>query len=256
MRFGRRSLQARWLGTITGVATQERALALTFDDGPHPDTTPRLLDILERHGARATFFMIGQMAEQYPALVQRAAAAGHALGVHSWDHPSFPLISGQERRAQIRAGARALAPYGVRLFRPPYGHQTTASRLDAWRLGYQVVTWSAHASDWEAHDTRWYVDQLGPQLAPGRIVLLHDTLFQTIRPECADRGPVLAAVDELLGRWSSQYRFVTVPQLVRLGSPQRVIWKRQGDIGWLNGLQGTHSAPRQYPVTAGHGMES
>ena len=255
MRFGPRSLQARWLGTITGVVTQEHALALTFDDGPHPDTTPRLLDILERHGARATFFMLGQMAEKYPALVQRAAAAGHALAVHSWDHPSFPLISGRERRAQIRACARVLAPYASRLFRPPYGHQTLASRLDAWRLGYQVVTWSAAAADWEAHDSSWYVDKLAPQLGPGRIVLLHDTLFHTIRPEYADRGPVLAALDQLLGRWSSQYRFVTLPKLLQLGRPQRVIWERQGDVAWLNGLHGAFGRPRQYPIAAGHGAE-
>src|SRR5689334_2752026 len=76
------------LGSLIRVATREPAIALTFDDGPDPRETPRVLDILKRHGARGTFFMVGKSVEQYPEIVARAAAAGHALANHSWDHPS------------------------------------------------------------------------------------------------------------------------------------------------------------------------
>src|SRR5262245_56809812 len=77
------------LGSIVRVATHEPAIALTFDDGPHPEETPRVLEILERHGARGTFFMVGKSARRYPEVVARAAEGGHALANHSWDHPSF-----------------------------------------------------------------------------------------------------------------------------------------------------------------------
>jgi len=118
------------LGAITHVATPDPVAALTFDDGPNPKFTPCLLDILEKHKARATFFMLGENAQRYPQLVQRVARAGHAIGNHSWNHPEFPSITGRERRAQIRRCAKAIAPHGQRLFRPPYGYQNIASCID------------------------------------------------------------------------------------------------------------------------------
>ena len=132
-------------GSITGVSTQEPVAALTFDDGPHPESTPRLLEVLAKHRARATFFMVGEAAEKHRGLVRRVAEEGHAIGNHSWDHPSFPLMSGRERRRQIRACERALAPYGSRLFRPRYGHQHLASWLDTRRLGFDVAAWRVWA---------------------------------------------------------------------------------------------------------------
>jgi len=107
------------MGIITHVETQEEVAALTFDDGPHPEYTPRLLEILERLQARATFFMVGEAAQRHREIVRRVADAGHAIGNHSWDHPSFPQITGRERREQIRPCERAIAPYGERIFRPP-----------------------------------------------------------------------------------------------------------------------------------------
>src|SRR3990172_5069992 len=105
------AVMRRVLGTVTHVSTHASVVALTFDDGPHPEFTPRLLDILDKHQAQATFFMIGAAAQRYPDLVRRAAQAEHAIGNHSWDHPSFPLITGRERRAQMRACAQAITPY-------------------------------------------------------------------------------------------------------------------------------------------------
>ena len=81
-------------GTITGVTTRDPVAALTFDDGPHPEYTPLLLNILERYQARATFFMIGDAAQRHPDLVRQVAQGGHAIGNHSWDHPFFPSLSG------------------------------------------------------------------------------------------------------------------------------------------------------------------
>ena len=128
------------VGTITRVSTSKPVAALTFDDGPDPVFTPRLLAVLHKHQAKATFFMVGKAAERHPDIVKEVAVAGHAIGNHSWDHPSFPLISRRERWAQVRACEKAIAPYGQRLFRPPYGDQNLLSRLEASWLGYQVIT--------------------------------------------------------------------------------------------------------------------
>ncbi len=152
-------------------------VALTFDDGPDPVSTPRLLNVLAAHRARATFFMIGVRAAQHPELVKRVATEGHAIGNHSWDHPSFPLISSRERRAQIRACARAMAPYGRLLFRPPYGDQDLASWLDARRMGYRVVAWKVAAGDWVDRDGPSIADDVTTDLRRGSVVLFHDGLF-------------------------------------------------------------------------------
>ena len=143
-----RRVRESLLGGITHVTTEAPVAALTFDDGPHPDYTPRLLDLLARYNARATFFLLGKFAIQYPALVQCMAEAGHAIGNHSWDHASFPFLTGRQRRAQIRACAQAIAPYGQRLFRPPYMEQNLSSRLDMLWMRYEVILCDCDSGDW------------------------------------------------------------------------------------------------------------
>jgi len=113
------ALKRRVLGTITGVSTSHPVVALTFDDGPHPDFTPKILEILKRHQARATFFMLGKNAQKHPDIVNNVALGGHAIGNHSWDHPSFPLIGSRERRRQLSSCHHALAPNGGRKIRSP-----------------------------------------------------------------------------------------------------------------------------------------
>src|SRR3954467_9996653 len=120
------------LGRLIRVATREPAIAPTCDDGPDPQETPRVLDVLERHGARGTFFQVGKSVERYPEIVARTAAAGHALANHSWDPPSFRQIRGSYRRAQIRWCGEALAPHGgTRVFRPPVRGERPLPRAGA-----------------------------------------------------------------------------------------------------------------------------
>jgi len=177
------------LETLTHVFTEEPVVGLTFDDGPDPVNTPRLLDILAAHHARATFFMIGVRAQRHAKLVSRVAAEGHAIGNHSWDHPSFPMISQEERREQVRGCARAIAPYAGLLFRPPYGHQDLASWLDVDQMGYRVVAWKIAAGDWEQKDGPAMADAVMAKLQPGAIVLLHDGLFDA--PDSRFFGAIL-----------------------------------------------------------------
>ncbi len=233
-------------GAIIRVSTQEAVVALTFDDGPHPEATPRLLEILAKHHARATFFMVGETAEKHQRLVRQVAEQGHAIGNHSWDHPSFPLVSGRVRRQQIRACERVLAPYGLRLFRPPYGHQNLASWLDARRLGYDVVTWSVVADDWRYRDAISMTNQLVPSLHPGCVVMFHDGLFDASDPRCFDRGPMLEAVAKLLDLLLDRFHFVTIPELLRQGRAERHPWFRRPDSTLLNGLNRALGDARRY----------
>lgn len=225
-------------GSLTNVVTQERVVALTFDDGPHPEYTPRVIEILERHHARATFFMVGQAALQRPELVKRVGEAGHAIGGHSWDHASFRLLAGRERRRQMQACERVFGSYAQALVRPPYGEQSIAARFDAFRLGYEVVGWSVDVGDWYERDASLLSCRLVEWIQPGSIVLLHDALFDQGKPPQgpklereanADRESMLKALDMALEQLSGKFRFVTVPELLRHGAPYRPFWFKKAD---------------------------
>jgi peptidoglycan-N-acetylglucosamine deacetylase len=230
-------LFCHFFGTITSVSTPENLIALTFDDGPHPATTPYLLDILKKHDAKTTFFILGASARRYPLIVKKIEQFGHAICNHSWDHPSFAYISAQERRSQLRDCHNAIAPYGQKLFRPPYGDQTYASFMDALLAGYRVVAWNVSVDDWITNEPHWYVDRLKVNLTPGSIVLLHDVLYQRAGGyDDNNRKNVFHGLDILLDQVGAQYRFVTVPELLKHGRPQKKLWFRKSDIDWLNSL--------------------
>lgn len=254
LQFVRRPISAlarRMLGTVTNVSTSHPVVALTFDDGPNSQFTPRLLEVLGRHQARATFFMLGESAQKYPEILESVARGGHAIGNHSWDHPSFPLISRRERHRQIRACTDALAPHGLRLFRPPFGHQNLSTRFDAFLLGYQVVTWDVVAIDWLDHDARWMSDRVEQQVKPGSIILFHDKLFTTIDGRYESREPTLEAVNTILEHLGGRFRFVTVPELLRHGRPKRVNWQQQGDADLLNSFRESGGKSWRYRPASG-----
>lgn len=221
------------LGSLTHVVTPSAVLALTFDDGPDPENTPKVLALLEKYQARGTFFVVGQAAAVQPALVQRIAAGGHAIGIHSWDHRAFPGLTSRERRRQIRECERALRPYVSPLFRPPYGEQTVMSRLEAFMMGYEVVGWNLNSGDWYESQSSVMGKYLLEMVSPGGIVLFHDTLYDKGTPahgtdsehtSWPDRQAMLDALETMLDRLSGSYRFVTVPELLRAGRPRRAFW--------------------------------
>lgn len=220
------------LGTITYVETVQPVAALTFDDGPDPVSTPRVLDLLDRHGAKATFFILGRHATLYPGLVKRIAEAGHAVANHSFDHARFPSLAHRDRVAQMKACEAAIAPYGCRLFRPPRGLQSVRSRIDALLLGYQVVTWNVVAQDWELRDPAWTLERLEDEVKPGSIVLLHDVLFDADCVAAVDRQPMLAALDLFLTRNRRGLSYVTVPTLLTCGKPHQASWFVRSDADW------------------------
>ncbi len=227
-----RAVQGRWLGTVTRARVPDNLVALTFDDGPNPESTPRVLEALEAHGASGTFFMIGRNAAAHPDLVQRVRAGNHAVANHTWDHPDFPRLTGVERRAQLSECAGALGGQDGRLFRPPHTHQTVLSHLTARRMGYTVVAWSVEVEDWKPKEAGWLADRLRERIRPGSIVVLHDAVWDPISAAAADRGPLIHALVEVLPELSSTFRFVTVPHLLDAGEPVKRPWFYATDEDW------------------------
>ncbi len=225
------------IGTITNVSTRQPLAALTFDDGPNPQFTPGLLDILRKYNARATFFVVGKLARRYRRLVEMTAVAGHAIGNHSWDHPSLPLLSCQQRHQQLLMCQEAIAPYDCGLFRPPYGHQNFTSRLDALSLGYKVVAWNVAAEDWLGHDANWLFEKVAAGITPGTIILFHDGLYAFAKERFVDRNATLEAVEMLLAQFSAKFNFVTIPELLKRGRPRRQNWYQQENQDWFNNLK-------------------
>ena len=224
------------LGSLSHVITTEPVLSLTFDDGPDADSTPQVLALLEKHQARGTFFLVGEAAASQPELVNRIAAGGHAIGIHSWDHRAFSGLSSLERRRQIRECERAIQPYATHLFRPPYGEQTVMSRLEAFMMGYEVVGWNVNSGDWHESNPAVLSEYLLRMVEPGAIVLLHDTLFDKGKPahgidpahnSWPDRQVMLQALETVLEHLTGRYRCVTVPELLDSGHPRRTFWFKQ-----------------------------
>jgi peptidoglycan/xylan/chitin deacetylase (PgdA/CDA1 family) len=139
-----------FLPRLAGIGTPGR-VALTFDDGPSPASTPQFLRLLDHHGVKATFFLLGAEALRAPQLTRDIAEAGHEIGVHGWDHRCL-LRKTPARTHRELLGARDLVETltGVRprWFRPPYGVFSTASLLSARRLGLTPVLWSTWGFDW------------------------------------------------------------------------------------------------------------
>ena len=242
-RLGRRIVGralGEMFGSILSVRTSEKLAALTFDDGPDPTCTPQLLDLLARHGAKATFFMVGARAKAHPDLVARVAAEGHDIGNHSWDHPALSLLSKADFEDQITRTRTVLAPHGQVLMRPPYGLQSLRSFLQARRLGYRVVCWNGVGIDWLGDHAATLAQRMLDPLGPGSILLLHDSLYTYAEERFRDRGPMLEAVDILLTR-RPDYRFVTVTELLRHGSAVKRCWVTKPNIEFLNRLQSAAS---------------
>jgi peptidoglycan/xylan/chitin deacetylase (PgdA/CDA1 family)/glycosyltransferase involved in cell wall biosynthesis len=223
-------------GSLVAVRTGEKLMALTFDDGPDPASTPELLEALARHGMRATFFLVGERAARHPELVARIAAEGHEIGNHSWDHPALPTLPLRAAAAQLRRARAALAPHGGPLMRPPYGAQSLATHLLARLQGYRVVTWNVSCGDMRGDDAETLAGQVVGAAAPGSIVLLHDTLYSWEDERFRDRGPTINAVGLLAERLPG-WRFVTVSELLRAGRPVERVLVSSPPPAYLAGLR-------------------
>lgn len=154
------------------------ALYLSFDDGPHPEHTPRLLDLLATHGARASFFLVGQRIERHPKLVERIVAEGHALGNHSYSHPLFHRLGLREQLDEVERTDRLLANFDRSVshrFRPPRGVVSLPLLLAFARRGRNLAYWSYDSLDYQPHPPAELAARL-EQRPPvdGDVLLMHD----------------------------------------------------------------------------------
>ena len=184
-------------------------VGLSFDDGPHPTFSPQVLDILERHDAKATFFLIGERALQYPELVTRIKAAGHEVGNHYYKDCSTFVHSDAEFLRYLEQTERTIGPMEEpKLFRSPGGVAWPRQLRLARAQGYTCVLGSAYPND-PMHPPVWYITWLVEKnLAPGTIVILHDGISDATRS--------IRALPQILqsGRQRG-VRFVSVGELMR-----------------------------------------
>lgn len=187
----------------TRMSRREPTVYLSFDDGPHPEHTPRMLELLRKHGAKATFFLIGDQAEKHPDIVRRIVEEGHTIGNHSMTHPRLSRLSAREQLADIARADAVLERFNGRkrqLFRPPNGRATLATIVSSTLRRRPLVLWSIDSLDYQLD-----AEQVAARLAKvsvrgGDILLFHD-----------DGGAAAGALASLLPRWSGAgLRFATL----------------------------------------------
>ena len=214
--------------TVVSGPTDERVVALTYDDGPNPPYTSRILDVLDREGVHATFFLVGRAVNAYPAIAAREAREGHALGNHTWQHEHMIMLDPAHVRATLnRTDAEIFKATGLhpRLMRPPYGSRDWLVLAEARRLGYTPVMWSVPlARDWEYPPARVIANRVLPNVHDGSIIVLHDGNRGMLcgrdphtTPHTCDRSSDIEATRLIVESLKAQgYRFVTIPELLAL----------------------------------------
>jgi peptidoglycan/xylan/chitin deacetylase (PgdA/CDA1 family) len=211
---------AQWYGrTFAGLPRGSRQIALTYDDGPNDPHTLRLLEVLARHGVRATFFLIGRYLQQRPGIAREMVQAGHVVGNHTFTHPLLIFKSETEIRREIsqcRAVLQdAIGPHS-NLFRPPFGGRRPAVLRMARELGLEPVMWNVTGYDWNAPPAEVIERKVARQIRGGDVILLHDGGHKRMG---ADRSQTVLATDRMIARYKAEgYEFVTVPRMMQKDS--------------------------------------
>ena len=199
----------KYVKTLCRARTIHKVVALTFDDGPHPEHTPKILDVLARHGVKATFFVIGERAEAHPEIVRRIIAEGHLVGNHTYSHSNrFPWMRDEKMREDIHWCDVVLQRITGRtpvLFRPPFG-VTNPPLARAIGNRYTVAGWDVRSLDTMAKWPRTRVfERVCRRLRPGSVVLMHDdrpegdALLEMILTHLEQNDYMVVRFDKLFG---------------------------------------------------------
>ncbi len=203
--------------TIYRVNSTDKLVALTFDDGPSPVWTPQILDELNKAGIKATFFMLGDHAEKYPAVAQRVAKEGHEIGNHTYDHHVLIYYKPEELKDEINHAERVIKNVtGVtpKYFRPPKAWLTQKEKVIIDQMGYKVILWSLNSKDWVRFDDKYIIRYILHNIRPGDILLFHDS-GGTFTSEGGDRSETVRAIGRLVEKLRERgYRFVTISELL------------------------------------------
>ncbi|MGE5416253.1 MAG: polysaccharide deacetylase family protein [Acidobacteriota bacterium] len=220
--FAVHPLLTEWQGkgwVISYVNTSHKVIALTFDDGPDPEATPMLLDILDKNKANATFFVLGVQGEKHPALVKKIVNNGHELASHGYSHKfknygnkDF-FIDDIQKNNVLLFSLTGVKPL---LFRPPGGYLSSDLVDYANKNGIKIITWTWQADykDWKARNSDKLAQSIIKNASPGQIVLLHDG--------GQNREVMIRALTKSLPELARQgYRFVTVSELLALKTAEQ-----------------------------------
>ncbi|MBD3782023.1 MAG: polysaccharide deacetylase family protein [Micrococcales bacterium] len=223
-------LGAAWaVGSVAGTRTEDQVIAVTFDDGPDPQVTPGVLRALDRTDCRATFFVLSDRVREHPGVLRSVLAAGHEVALHGDNHErltSLPVAEMQVRLRESRDVVQEVAGQGLRWFRPPFGAQDRAVHRTVRGLGLETVVWGPTAYDWEEGTPEEVAARGLREIAPGRVLLLHDGLSVPPghEPPTFDRAAAHGLLLEQLR--DTRFAGVSVSDLLRAGTVRRTVWYR------------------------------
>ncbi len=192
---------------IYNVETKEKNVAITFDASWGAENTQKILDILDKYDAKATFFLVGIWVDDYPDMVKQISAAGHEIGNHSSTHPHMNSLSEAEIEKELSTTSekiKKLTGKDVRLFRPPYGEYNNRVVVTARSLGYQVIQWDVDSLDWKDLSADVMAQRILPKAKEGSIILFHNDgkytpeVLPTILGELKSRGYKFVRVSDLI----------------------------------------------------------
>lgn len=208
--------QKNWKSDIVyRVPIDQKIVALTFDDGPHPEFTPQILDILDKYHIKATFFMVGKEMIKYPDVVKEVVKRGHVIGNHTYTHPhDIELDTRAQMKQELENCEKVieqLTGKRTHLFRSPRGLVDSTVFMIANEEGYRVILWTVCADHHDAPTPQLMAKRVLQHIKPGGIVLAHDGMYCMRRKDVA-ATPLI--IEELIKRG---YKFVTVPELIKAG---------------------------------------
>lgn len=196
---------------INAVITEEKILAITFDDGPNPEWTPLFLEVLRKHGAKATFYTLGTNMEKYPDVAKRIVKEGHELGNHSYSHPHLPELGRKGQFEELLRAEKLIVEVTGRrphTFRPPFLAVSEELLEVSEQFGYSVIhALNTDSRDWETPGVEHILETSRAEVRKGAILLFHDGF--------GDRSESLEAISILVPELIEQgYRLVTVSELL------------------------------------------
>lgn len=197
--------------------TRDKIIALTFDDGPSAEWTPKILDELKNAGVKATFFMIGEHVQKYPDIARRVVREGHEVANHSNDHHVLIYYKIDELEKEIRDAEKIIRDITGRTtiyFRPPKAWLTGKEKKKIEKMGYKTILWTLNSKDWVNFDDKYIVRYILKHIKPGDILLFHDSggVFNT---EGGNREETVKTIKKLVEELKRLgYRFVTISELL------------------------------------------
>ncbi|UJL46586.1 polysaccharide deacetylase family protein [Virgibacillus sp. NKC19-16] len=196
-------------------SSEENRVALTFDDGPDMRFTPQVLDVLNRYQVNATFFLMGARAAEYPDIVRRANAEGHAIGNHTYWHPNLAEESLGRAHWEVTTTEETIEQilgFRPRLFRPPYGNLNRQIVELLGSMGNTIILWNVDSLDWRQLEADVIADNVLGNTMPGSIILMHDGGDWTM-----DLSGTVNALDTIIPRLQQEgMEFVTIPELINV----------------------------------------